>query len=288
MKHTCVAAFVLLLGSSPVGAQSFVDTNNVWSIVECLNLGPCHSFTYRFIGDTILEGQSYRKLYMSYSSDMSEATLALCMREDAEHVVYGYQDTSEFIYYDMDLAIGDSITVGTNHCPAGIQYVVLSMDTLTLLNGEQRRRWQLYSDIGVSDEWIEGVGSIHGPFSFETTHCTVDLFWSLNCFTQTDTLKYQAYPSCDYNTLSIVEDLEARVVRATPNPFQDAFRVNSEEPCPDGRIQVCDALGRCIMSASGDLFSGLYLDGSLLLQGMYHVHCFCGSEPLMVVRAVKQ
>ena len=117
MKHTCVAAFVLLLGSSPVGAQSFVDTNNVWSIVECLNLGPCHSFTYRFIGDTILEGQSYRKLYMSYSSDMSEATLALCMREDAEHVVYGYQDTSEFIYYDMDLAIGDSITVGTNHCP---------------------------------------------------------------------------------------------------------------------------------------------------------------------------
>lgn len=182
-----------------LSAQSFVDLNNAWSIVDCSNFGGCTSLYYMFIGDSSIDGRTYHKLYTSSSPDMTDVDLVVMMREDSDHVVYAYQDTSEFVYYDMDMIVGDSIIVRTNHCPWPITFGVQSIDNVTLLNGEQRRPWHLASEWSLTDEWIEGIGSIAGPFSYEVIYCTSDIFWYQNCFTQNDTLKWQVFPSCDYN-----------------------------------------------------------------------------------------
>jgi hypothetical protein len=288
MKARFVFNFFLCSTLSTVDAQSFVDTSNVWSIQECWNFGPCYPLYYRFIGDTLLDGQIYRKLYISTLPDVSAGSLAVMMREDSDHVVYGYQDTSEFVYYDMDMAVGDSVTVTTNGCPWEITFVVYSHDTLTLLNGEQRRRWQLVSDGWMTDTWIEGIGSVWGPFSHQILYCTADIYWYLNCFTQNDTLKYQAFPSCGYTTVGMTQLEEEHIIQVMPNPFHGDVRLTTDGPCPNGTVEVRDVFGRIVLQGQGDLASGVTLDASGLRAGMYTMQCTCNGDHIVARRLVKQ
>ena len=269
-----------------------MDTSNAWNVVECWNFGPCVTRYYRFIGDTLLEGQTYQKLLYSYYPGMAEPELAALLREDGDNVIYAYQDTSEFIAYDMDLAEGDTVMFGTPQCPLSYQLVADEVDPIVLLNGEARRHWQLVEPLSgfVFDDWIEGVGSVNGPFSTEIVMCWFDVFVTLNCFAQNDTLKYD-YPfldGCDYSTVGVQEEALSSGGNVSPNPFTGELRVRSDNACPSGNVEVRDVWGRQVLSTIGDLSSGVVIDGSSLATGVYTVHCFCGSQVRSPFRVIKQ
>jgi len=153
---------------------SFPDSGGNWSETYWWQPSP---FFYNGIGDTYIEGDTvfndtvYKKIYNLrrdiFCSDIiiqgSEYNGAI--REDTMNQKVYYKGTinaSEQLLYDYSLEIGD--TLQTNWYSPYYGVYVTSIDTLTTLDGVQRRIWHL-DCVTPFDGWpqiIEGIGSTSG------------------------------------------------------------------------------------------------------------------------------
>ena len=133
--------------------------------------GAC-TMIYQLEGDTTINQQVYTKLvctYTNYSATEKWYSGALRFTEDKK--VYIYYDNTEYLLYDFDVQIGDTLDVF-----AGIDYYDFHKTyphVVTNVNKLDDGRLQFYSDAIVRDEylnqeekfpktWIEGVGSVDG------------------------------------------------------------------------------------------------------------------------------
>ena len=60
-KIITVLIIILFCFITTINAQTLVDTNKVWTVVDCLNFGACETSIYKFQGDTIISGINYKK-----------------------------------------------------------------------------------------------------------------------------------------------------------------------------------------------------------------------------------
>ena len=133
--------------------------------------GAC-TMIYQLEGDTTINQQVYTKLvctYTNYSATEKWYSGALRFTEDKK--VYIYYDNTEYLLYDFDVQIGDTLDVF-----AGIDYYDFHKTyphVVTNVNKLDDGRLQFYLDAIVRDEylnqeekfpktWIEGVGSVDG------------------------------------------------------------------------------------------------------------------------------
>ena len=249
-----------------VKSQILIDTNKVWSVVECINFGGCGSTFYKFKGDTILGVYHYKKLCGADSS-MTNWSYEYAMREDSSKKVFLYSNIiNDMLFYDFSLNVGDTFSTNLNGC--SFQMVVDSVDSVMLLSGEIRKRLFLSHDT-----WIEGIGSIAGLTYVGLYFCYFDIYPELICFIENDTLKYHNsyYPTCYYSSLSINEIRNGQnTMLIFPNPFQDNLNINSKESIKGIEIYTYD--GKRIYSESFFNPINLYnynLSTSSLKQGIY-------------------
>ncbi len=189
----------LVLGPFLINAQSFIDTSKVWHVVECLNQGGCGTSVIRFGSDTTIGVYQYKNLIVDSGHTHLLGSPFAAREDTVAKRVYFYEGTMEYLAYDFSLNKGDTVTVRCS-----VPMTVDSVDTVSLLNGELRKRMFL----SVYDEiWIEGIGSLFGLPYPGIYFCAFDISVELNCFKENDTLKYQHafYPDCYYNTLSVQE-----------------------------------------------------------------------------------
>lgn len=171
-----------------VKAQTLVDTNQVWNVVECINFGACGTVAFHFDGDTTIGIYQYKILTLNTIDGGGGFIYPLAAREDtANKQVFFYYGNSEYLVYDFSLNSGDNFTTEINGC--GFQMTVDSVDTVTLLNGESRKRMYL-SNFNFQETWIEGVGSLYGLTYVGINFCGADIYPELICFTENDTLKF--------------------------------------------------------------------------------------------------
>ena len=133
--------------------------------------GAC-TMIYQLEGDTTINQQVYTKLvctYTNYSATEKWYSGALRFTEDKK--VYIYYDNTEYLLYDFDVQIGDTLDVF-----AGIDYYDFHKTyphVVTNVNKLDDGRLQFYLDAIVRDEylnqeekfpktWIEGFGSVDG------------------------------------------------------------------------------------------------------------------------------
>ena len=133
--------------------------------------GAC-TMIYQLEGDTTINQQVYTKLvctYTDYSATEKWYSGALRFTEDKK--VHIYYDNTEYLLYDFDVQIGDTLDVF-----AGIDYYDFHKTyphVVTNVNKLDDGRLQFYLDAIVRDEylnqeekfpktWIEGVGSVDG------------------------------------------------------------------------------------------------------------------------------
>lgn len=218
---------ILTLITISANAQTLVDTNKVWNVVSCLNFGPCGTTVFRFGSDTIIGIYQYKQLEVSNDSGgVGFFFLPLAAREDTNtKQVYFYSGNNEYLGYDFSLNQGDTFT--TNFWNCSFQMIVGLVDSVTLLNGESRKRMFLSGDT-----WIEGVGSLYGPTNMGFYSCNFDIYPELNCFKENDTLKFEnvKYTNCFYNTLGVPELFSKNNVKIIPNPFSDFTTLTFENP----------------------------------------------------------
>ncbi|MFW5889761.1 MAG: hypothetical protein ACOCTO_00060, partial [Marinilabiliaceae bacterium] len=166
MKSQIIILFLCISGFSFAG-----EVEKSWYIaVQDAFVGPTHkyptweeAYCLKTSGDTIIEGQSYRKL-LKLESMEDEGAYFGALRMDSNKI-YLRDDTNEWLYYDFNLEVDDSIRVGSS---TGSTLTVVDSVSHTELNGATLKEMHVkYLKIGEydiippeEDIWIEGIGSI--------------------------------------------------------------------------------------------------------------------------------
>ena len=140
----------------------FVREGVKWGYDEC----------YRFEGDTVVGGVSYKKCYVSESCPFEERQTLYGLAREEDRVVYCLRpgDEQETVLYDFSVEKpGDQVPTRLN--PEGEP--VIHIDTIAVNNDQLRRRIKL-----PSGSYIEGFGSLEPCrgffFPFEATAEEID------------------------------------------------------------------------------------------------------------------
>jgi hypothetical protein len=200
-------------------------------------------FWNKIIGDSLINDQTYKKVYSGDTQDDLIYLIAL-MREDvAEQKVYIWTGTEEHMLYDFDVQIGE--TVSTLGLGAEEVRVITNVETI-IVNGTSREKIT-FEDPWMTAYWIEGIGSIygvqHGALGMVTDFSPV-----LTCFYEGNNL---AWSNPDNTTdcdlfLGTTERLEESL-RIFPNPASDFIQITLPFNYYSRNCQLK------IMSSAGDL-----------------------------------
>lgn len=164
MQTQKIGYILLLVISATVSlqAQKFVNLENRWRIVAS-NWGFIHPYLTFFKDSIEIEGKYYYQRYTSIDSSLQviDAT-GEYYREEAG-VVYYYGSylnpnfPKELVMYNFNLNVGDSISFSY------YRLKVINIDSITLLDGSKRKRWEFSSNrrfISSKIYWVEGIGSL--------------------------------------------------------------------------------------------------------------------------------
>jgi hypothetical protein len=205
---------LLLVFSTWAKAQNLVDTNHIWSEILITYGWPDYYTTiyHKFMSDTVIGVNQYKKLYGTGDSSLTFWYYQAALREDSGKVyIVRYSLSSEELLYDFNLNVNDTMYL----CGFSQYIILMSIDTVTLLNGENRLRFNFNWS-----KWIKGIGSLYGLIDYRDFFCAADIGHELNCFTEDSILKYKntSYPTCYYTSLGIKEIDSSKPIGIYPNP----------------------------------------------------------------------
>lgn len=252
-----------------------VDTSKVWS-----HCGLWGQDDYRFIDDTIIKDEVFKKLY--FDNHFS----GICMREesgrvylysDPENENLGYsQDTVSILLYDFNLQVGDTANMYYN-LDDPRKEVVTYVDT-AIINGIGRKRVCFWGDC-----WIEGIGNSSYGLVYPMAMVIIDGYYSLRYVTQNGNLIYENSVQDCFRAISESSFDELSVI---PSIVQTQFSIQTDLPI-EFQVLVVDMQGRTQLQEN--VFTGESIDCQCLQAGVYLVAVQdANGRVLAVERIVKQ
>ncbi len=244
----------------------FDDASGVWHVadthpqgnIQNPNFIQTNTLRYFYSGDTVIAGNVWRRMYSEPTAvPLPEPEFQGFTRQANDLVLFldnaGVVDT----LYDFALQVGDSMHYVS---PFYDTYLTVEAKDSVLIQGVQHQVFRFSSYVLtledlLSDTWIEGLGSIHGPLAPRmpnTLGCNYAFPDStrLTCYAQEDVTLWQhaGYPDCVVNiALGLEEVVEDRSGHLSiwPNPVVDFVTVSGMEITD---FAVFDLLGRVVLS----------------------------------------
>ena len=240
MKTILVILFLSIFQT--MNAQDLTKSGNQWNI-KAGGLSPFYTTYGIKIGElTDVGGVEYRiLLYNSEYPVENWQPNGQYLRQEDQKVYLKNNVEEEILLYDFGLKQGDVYK--------GIfcDMEVLMTDSITLVNGEKRKRLKLLADgiDNIETFWIEGIGSSEYGLLSHPFICATDYAESLLCFYEDADINYpQADAECVL--LKIREHNEVSL-NIYPNPTTSSFKIRNSS----GLFQNCrisDINGRQIIS----------------------------------------
>jgi hypothetical protein len=212
--------FVLQSGNSALCQNNtqFIDSTKKWNtlgfgLASFLNPIGTHTTITHFIGDTLINGLKYSKVWESEDSLLQNWESRGFIREDTTNHKVFYLNTlsEEGLIYDFGILPYDTVTINNTylHFPYPVSITCYLIDTI-LINNEYRSRYYLgVSDLNNQyinrDTWIEGIGSIDGIFSSAIHEAGyAGGYLKLLCYSENDSVLYMnsTFHTCYTNTLT--------------------------------------------------------------------------------------
>jgi hypothetical protein len=227
--------------------------------------------------DTLIAGTTYTQLRHCGANFVGG------IREE-EGAVYFYpaDSTQEYLLYDFGAAVGDTLYdvyvnealgLGGSSGWMGTQLIDVRVVTAAPnpnYGGRIGVEVQAIEEfIAEQSEWIEGMGCVHGLFTFNPINIS-EYWYGLDCFSHNDTTYWNGWYAeepgiCEPQYMSVKEQ-RATVVRAYPNPSTGLVRVEGM----GSRVIVRDALGRSVqVPVTRVAHEVIDLDLSALPAGLY-------------------
>lgn len=226
MKKPTIFYLFLLLSIS-CSSQPLIETGKTWNMSTTLNFSSQTTTSYKFEGDSTINGTTYKKLFATQDSVRAGWYLDELLREEENGKVYQLNryTLEEYLLYDFSLEEGDTFIGSFNGCT--ISLPVQSVDSVTLNNDEKRKRIS-FETYATDEIWIEGIGSLNGLLNPGYYQCIADVYYELLCYKEDGVLIYDNpyYESCYINTVDIDNLDNTLSFKVTPNPFKNSLHID--------------------------------------------------------------
>lgn len=264
-------SYIPLLDSTArwVGVNSINDGMNIY-------ISPYEEYIQ---GDSIIRGQSYRKLYAS-STVGGAGSLFCYLREDTMGRVYFIgsrpdvtgaivSDSSEHLLYDFSLSVGQ----GINDTVIPYQPQILYVDTINTISGTRRRLFTTHNAVFLQNDhfWVEGVGGtqiLQNDFvdCFETC-------WCLSTKSVNGQLVYQDTLTCPFYTTGI-SNVPLLNVSLYPIPANGILTVDMRQNTTTitktyATLNLYNSLGQRLRAVPRDNSGLVEINVSDLSEGVY-------------------
>lgn len=253
----------------------FTDTTNHWQSNGFTLAGPFELQDY--IGpDTAIHGLHYRR----FSSG------PIYVREDtlAGHVFYRNtlsSDTAEYVLYRYDLNVGDTVHIG---------YRVDSLVAIdsTLINGAYHKVFTMLGITGFNYHgytYVEGIGSLGGPFYPIEFICGPEARSDLTCFNQDtlyppfeisfvnchDSVVFNNNPSCLADTFTTVESITPASFEPVviPNPVTTNSIIRMHRKVEKGVLTIRNVAGETVLVSNIENQDTVLIGPFLQKSGIY-------------------
>ncbi|AEE53369.1 T9SS type A sorting domain-containing protein [Haliscomenobacter hydrossis] len=163
MQAQKIVYIILLFISTTYSAraQKFVNLDNRWRMIAYPNWVGTHPYLTFFKDSVEIEGKYYYQRYTSVDPTLQNIDTTREYYREVAGIVYYYSDPGstnrpqERVIYNFNLNVGDSIDLIT------YRLKVVKIDSITLLDGSTRKRWELSTrQFAVNLYWVEGIGAI--------------------------------------------------------------------------------------------------------------------------------
>lgn len=204
-------------------------------------------------GDSIIDGELWSRMFVQGSSEpLPTALFQGLVRQTADVVLFRDDQAAVDTLYNFGLQVGDSMRYVSSFYDTYLP--VVAMDSI-LIQGACHKvirfgEYVLTVEDLLSDTWIEGIGSIHGPLAprMPSTLGSNGAFpdsTRTTCFLQNNLLiwNHPSYAACAVNVLLGVSSLNAGPsLRIHPNPGS-SFQLAGLHG-RTARLRVLDMQGR--------------------------------------------
>jgi hypothetical protein len=236
---------------------------------------------YFYAGDTLIDGAVWGRMYAASTTGDPPAPVAQGLTRQVDGFVL-YMDGTGVIdtLYDFNLQVGDSM-----HYVSDLYDTYLTITTIdsVLVNTAYHKVFHFNdyttsSESWLTDKWIEGIGSIHGPLAprMPATLGFNQAFpdsTRLTCYSQDELTiwSHAGYPDCVVNIGLSIEGIEIGEPSelAWPNPFVDKVSVTGLEAGVWDYV-VLDTQGRILLTGRATIIEQLRtIDLSTLPPGIH-------------------
>lgn len=253
---------------------TFDDADATWLVARTFPQGSIQdpdfagttTSTYFYDGDTLIDGSLWQRMHALPTWGNAQEPHYLGATRQAGNIVL-FSDTLGNVdtLYNFALEVGDTMRFGV---PGSDFMDSLRVDSIgqILIQGVAHKVFHfslstVYFTLEsyLSDTWIEGIGSIHGPLAPRSMGDLEDWYpftfpdsTRLTCYAQDQTVLWQhgGYPACITNIQLATNELDHAPLRAYPNPSNGYLSVES----PLGgkfTISLRDVLGRVALHEDG-------------------------------------
>lgn len=287
MKYFLLFLSIISLNTQllPQSYTPFPDSNAMWTdeILDplCNNTFLCSINQYLITGDTLINGNLYKKLKKSgYLINQNYlytfySEYAGAFRQDINNRKVFFFPPSPYpqidtLLYDFNLAVGDSLPLTYNYPVNFCDAIIDSIDSV-LVGSSFRKRFHI-SSVGAYPEetWlIEGIGCSHGLFS---SVCVGWESWQhLTCFKQNDSIVYPSFND-DCNLITSIPEIicQSNFGLIFPNPVSSILTIYFSQKKGDVEIEIYDFSGRRQYLYSGGIqYFNTEIDVSKWPEGVY-------------------
>jgi len=266
MKNSILSYLItiLIISSSGIYSQNesyipIINPEHTWSILADYTAGGgnLQSFYLR-IGDTIIlkNGKEYHKVYQTYDStgleDIWNQIGFLSEDIETKQCRFMNMNSDEGLIYDFSANVGDTLNMwNTMHQNVPVDVVVLEKDSV-LIGGFYRNRLNIMiiPYPGVTEYWIEGVGSTEGLLF--SAYTLIGVNYSLLCFFENDELTYHLdeHETCYYGHNAGIDDFIEKKddIQIWPNPAKEwtSFNYSLPDNVTKGIIKISDISGKFV------------------------------------------
>lgn len=285
MKTTILLS-ILLLPTILLGQiiNHFDNLDSKWNVAKTYpaanqqnpNFVATTTTVYGFQGDTLINSEQWFKLY-STSDSLFQSNLLFrgLLREENNKVFYLDTLNQLDTLYDFSLNVGDSVLFDLyGMYPEWLQVIIV--DSIQI-NGDYYKRLKFEEPSinafdWLDEEWIEGIGSKHGPlfpaFPVKFSEEIPDSMLVTCTFSNNQQVwQHQSYPSCYVSIVLSVDQLELFDFKIYPNPFTDRIHIENID-LQQYELTILNSLGQTAKRTQVNN-DNIMIDLSELKEGIY-------------------
>lgn len=242
---------------------------------------------YGYQGDSTINGKTWSKMY-STNDSLFQNNLVFEGLTRVENDLILYKNTANPIdtLYNFDLAVGDSVFYELGVYPDWIY--VEEIKTIQI-NGQDYRKF-IFSEPNIigffqlNEQWIEGIGSIHGPLFPNTPgrfsgEIPDSLILTCSFVNNQEFYDHPSFSDCYVDITLGIENQEVINLNIYPNPVSSILTIESTQNL-NNNIRIYDVNGKLLRTerANGDTMK---IDVSSFEKGVYFLHFEVGMKKVV-------